>query len=196
MELFLSLKRSTFLSDIIFFLPKELSLQFLYCRSASSVWLKTFSFCFLLLWYIFLAWNSSLASLCHRDILYLLDYVVSKEKSALVIVAFSPRLLLRFYLWYLTVKIWSVWVCVCVCVFNPAWHSLRFLDLLVWCPSLFWKFTAIISCSFSFAPSSSFWESNYTYAFVVVQLLGCIQLFTTPWIAAQQASLSFTISRS
>ena len=29
--------------------------------------------------------------------------------------------------------------------------------------------------------------------FVVVQLLSCIQLFATPWIAARQASLSLTI---
>ena len=27
--------------------------------------------------------------------------------------------------------------------------------------------------------------------FVIVQLLSCIQLFTTPWTAAHQASLSF-----
>ena len=30
---------------------------------------------------------------------------------------------------------------------------------------------------------------------VVVQLLSCVQLFVTPWTAAHQASLSFTISR-
>ena len=32
--------------------------------------------------------------------------------------------------------------------------------------------------------------------FVVVQSLSCVQLFVTPWTAAQQASLSFTISHS
>ena len=32
--------------------------------------------------------------------------------------------------------------------------------------------------------------------FVVVQLLSCVQLFATPWTAACQASLSFTISWS
>ena len=32
--------------------------------------------------------------------------------------------------------------------------------------------------------------------FVVVQLLSCVQLFVTPWTAAHQASLSFTVSRS
>ena len=31
---------------------------------------------------------------------------------------------------------------------------------------------------------------------VVVQLLSCVHLFTTPWTAACQASLSFTITRS
>ena len=34
------------------------------------------------------------------------------------------------------------------------------------------------------------------YFIVVVQLLSCVQLFTTPWTAAHQASLSFTTSRS
>ena len=32
--------------------------------------------------------------------------------------------------------------------------------------------------------------------FVVVQALSCVQLFATPWTAAHQASLSFTISWS
>ena len=33
-------------------------------------------------------------------------------------------------------------------------------------------------------------------SYVVVQLLSCVRLFVTPWTAACQASLSFTISRS
>ena len=32
--------------------------------------------------------------------------------------------------------------------------------------------------------------------FSSVQLLSCVQFFVTPWTAARQASLSFTISRS
>ena len=32
--------------------------------------------------------------------------------------------------------------------------------------------------------------------FVVVQLLSCVRFFVTPWTAAHQASLSFTISWS
>ena len=35
-----------------------------------------------------------------------------------------------------------------------------------------------------------------TFVLVVVQLLGCAQLFVTPWTAANQDSLSFTISQS
>ena len=35
----------------------------------------------------------------------------------------------------------------------------------------------------------------YTY-FIVAQLLSCVWLFVTPWTAAHQASLSFTISHS
>ena len=39
-----------------------------------------------------------------------------------------------------------------------------------------------------------FW--NISYFPVVVQLLSCVWLFAAPWIAAHQASLSLTISRS
>ena len=31
---------------------------------------------------------------------------------------------------------------------------------------------------------------------MVVQLLSCVQLFVTPWTAARQAPLSFTVSQS
>ena len=36
----------------------------------------------------------------------------------------------------------------------------------------------------------------FWHCLVVVQSLSCIRLFSTPWAAARQASLSFTISRS
>ena len=39
-------------------------------------------------------------------------------------------------------------------------------------------------------------SQDFTIGFVVVQLLSCVRLFATPWIAAHQASLSFTISWS
>ena len=79
----------------------------------------------------------------------------------------------------------------CVYVFNPAWDSLRFLDLLVWCPALFWKFTAIISSSFSFAPSSSFWESNYTYASCCC--CSVTQLYPTLYSPMDCGSPGFTV---
>ena len=34
------------------------------------------------------------------------------------------------------------------------------------------------------------------YLYIVVQLLSCVGLFMTPWTAARQASLSFTVSQS
>ena len=46
---------------------------------------------------------------------------------------------------------------------------------------------------FSFL-SGQIWKSQVV--FVVVQLLSCVQFFVTPWTAAHQASLSFTISQS
>ena len=36
----------------------------------------------------------------------------------------------------------------------------------------------------------------YTHTFVIVQLLSCVRLFATPWTAARQGSLSFTIYQS
>ena len=40
------------------------------------------------------------------------------------------------------------------------------------------------------------YNSTYMRDLVVVQSINCIQLFATPWTAAHQASLSFTLSRS
>ena len=42
----------------------------------------------------------------------------------------------------------------------------------------------------------SIWRLVIGYQFSSVQSLSCIQLFATPWIAARQASLSITNSRS
>ena len=38
--------------------------------------------------------------------------------------------------------------------------------------------------------------AHYSVQFSSVQSLSCVQLFATPWIAARQASLSITNSRS
>ena len=39
-------------------------------------------------------------------------------------------------------------------------------------------------------------RTSATFVVIVVQLLSCVWLFATPWVAARQSSLSFTISRS
>ena len=46
-----------------------------------------------------------------------------------------------------------------------------------------------------FSTTSAPWEAHMNPV-VAVQLLSCVQLIVTPWTAACQASLSFTISRS
>ena len=45
-----------------------------------------------------------------------------------------------------------------------------------------WKFKSLLNPSI--------------WLFFVIQSLGCVQLFLTPWTAARQASLSFTVSQS
>ena len=55
----------------------------------------------------------------------------------------------------------------------------------------------IFSSCLSFTPFSHFLLlCNFNFILVVVQLLSCVRLFATPWTAARQASLSFTISQS
>ena len=44
--------------------------------------------------------------------------------------------------------------------------------------------------------TSTVWNTYFCCCCVVVQSLSCVRLFVTPWTAAHQASLSFTISRS
>ena len=53
-------------------------------------------------------------------------------------------------------------------------------------------------CFSSSSPATSpcsFYSSSFSFV-VVVQLLSHVQLFETPWTAACQASLSFTVSQS
>ena len=56
--------------------------------------------------------------------------------------------------------------------------------------SLHWKCEVSLDCQ------GSPWGRNFRCIVAVVQLLSCVQLFETPWTAACQASLSFTISQS
>ena len=54
-------------------------------------------------------------------------------------------------------------------------------------------------CQAVFSPSVHFcvqWSMSIKMFLVVVQAFSCVQPFATPWIAALQASLSFTISQS
>ena len=51
----------------------------------------------------------------------------------------------------------------------------------------------VFHLGFSFL-SGQIWKSQVV--FVVVQSLSCVQFFVTPWTAAHQASLSFTVSQS
>ena len=44
--------------------------------------------------------------------------------------------------------------------------------------------------------SEEYQKDSVVYTNVVVQLLSRVQFFGTPWMAARQASLSFTVSRS
>ena len=57
----------------------------------------------------------------------------------------------------------------------------------------------LLSFSFMFLEFPAIWTKIFTFlknAVVVVQSLSHVQLFSTPWTAAPQASLSFTISQS
>ena len=55
---------------------------------------------------------------------------------------------------------------------------------------------------FLYSKTLSFWYSNFgvfwkvKYNFVIVNSLSCVRLSVTPWTAALQASLSFTVSWS
>ena len=53
-----------------------------------------------------------------------------------------------------------------------------------------------IFSTFAIVPSRTLPKCNLALAVVDVQSLSRVQLFATPWTAAHQASLSFTISRS
>jgi len=54
----------------------------------------------------------------------------------------------------------------------------------------------LIQTFFPHLPLSLLPKCNLAHAVVVVKSLSHVQLFATPWTAAHQASLSFTVSRS
>ena len=57
------------------------------------------------------------------------------------------------------------------------------------------RLLSILHWKVNFLPLALPWEAQKTRV-VVVQSFSCVQLFVTPWTAAHQPSLSFTISRS
>ena len=99
---------------------------------------------------------------------------------------------------------------------NLYWHIVNHLKSIVyirihsWCCTFygFWQFyngtyTSYIIIQNSFIALKVLsalpvhpWHLYCLYFAVVVQLLSCVLLFVTPWTAASQAPLSFTISWS
>ena len=75
------------------------------------------------------------------------------------------------------------YICVCACV-----------NMLYWCSS-FW-FTSLSLTSLSFIHSLELIQMHCCYKIRSDQLLSHVQLFAAPWIAACQASLFITNSRS
>ena len=70
-----------------------------------------------------------------------------------------------------------------ICFFNFLWLSWRVItEISLENPQIFGSNTLL----------NNLWIREE----IVVQSLNCVRLFATPWIAAHQASLSFTISRS
>ena len=67
-----------------------------------------------------------------------------------------------------------------------------------WRPPALWLATALVSQQFSPQPppTHSQYNPHFAAGVVGIQLLSHVWLFETPWTAARQASLSFTISRS
>ena len=89
----------------------------------------------------------------------------------------------------------------CCCSPQPLHHMLlaesafilcHFVLLLFLC--LFSPFPSIVALKIILHTNVRFQASYVVVA--VVQSLSCVQLFGTPWTAAHQASLSFTISQS
>ena len=54
----------------------------------------------------------------------------------------------------------------------------------------------VIAMVIQLAFLKSLYFHYFIVSFLLVQLLSCVQLFVTPWTAARQASLSFTVSWS
>ena len=88
----------------------------------------------------------------------------------------------------------NLFVCLSACLLG--FETIYTLSCLLFLKKLYWSIVASQCCvSFSCTAESV----SYMYISVQcssVQLLSCVRLFETPWIAARQASLSITNSRS
>ena len=76
---------------------------------------------------------------------------------------------------------------------------LDFLSAQIWTPTLFSASGALTCIPFLSGQSvlnGMATIRHFNISTLVVQLLSCVRLFVTPWTAAHQASLSFTIARS
>ena len=84
-----------------------------------------------------------------------------------------------------------IFICICVCVARILVLIWLAFKLCVWCFCIknWVKHCKNISLSFAVCRLCHAWS-------LVVWLLSCVPLLVTPWTAACQASLSFTISRS
>ena len=77
----------------------------------------------------------------------------------------------------------------------PSLHSLEELYLAIW----LWissEHCCILTLNLHFQPRLPYWTLSSLTVVVLVQLPSRAWLLTTPWTAAHQASLSFTVSQS
>ena len=106
------------------------------------------------------------------------------------------------YIWDTSWRVWLIFLSYWWLGYTgiPNWSKCKSMLLEVDCcfqPP--WRGRGGYCLAFSRRKYDGKWYYYLTFYFVlvgVVQLLGCIQLFVTPWTAARQASLSFTISCS
>ena len=97
---------------------------------------------------------------------------------------------------------WTIWTQACVTSFATCssacttdFHPVFPSSLLHSSWSLHFSLTGL-PVLLRALPSMDFNRRNACESIVVVQSLSCVRLFVTPWTAACQASLSFTISQS
>ena len=99
------------------------------------------------------------------------------------------------------ISIFPIYYDVLPCKGNIMWSDRMITDTLInWLSPIEEPFSVItflkIWCSVFFFIKVECWEWKTVFVVVVIQSASCVQFFMTPWTAAHQASLSFTISQS